>query len=147
MDFRPEGAATDQPRASPWDHEVKPSSTLKGRHKAPEMFRPFRARVSTSDPIPGRCPGLICGCPFGAKEKDTGLHATVAFVRDLRAQENTNHDEVIFAVFPQVPGKTILRAIRRDSPPHSARRLRARQIPRSRCLRSVRGLSNAVGTG
>ena len=32
----------------------------------------------TSDRIPGRCPGLICGCPFGAADRHAGIDATVS---------------------------------------------------------------------
>ena len=42
------------------------------------MFRPFRARVPTFGRIPGRCPGLICGCPFGATDNDAGSVAAVS---------------------------------------------------------------------
>jgi hypothetical protein len=31
------------------------------------MFGPFRARVLSFFGPPGRCPGLVCDCPFGAK--------------------------------------------------------------------------------
>jgi len=31
------------------------------------LFRPFRALVFVCDCLPGRCPGLGLGCPFGAR--------------------------------------------------------------------------------
>ncbi len=30
------------------------------------LCRPFRARMFGGDVYPGRCPGLVCCCPFGA---------------------------------------------------------------------------------
>ena len=32
------------------------------------LFRPYRATAVKSTPYPGRCPGLVCRCPFGAGE-------------------------------------------------------------------------------
>ena len=59
------------------------------------LFRPFRAGTWVVDVFahPGRCPGLICGCPFGAadnsatsKGADQGRVASCdhAEVRSLR---------------------------------------------------------------
>ena len=42
---------------------------LKGRHKAIALSRPLRVRSRVVGSVPGRCPGLTCGCPFGAADK------------------------------------------------------------------------------
>ena len=34
-----------------------------------KLFGPFRAVVVWSTDSPGRCPGLFCGCPFGATHR------------------------------------------------------------------------------
>ena len=49
------------------------------------MSRPFRAHLARSDRIPGRCPGRICGCPFGATDRHAGIDATVSPFRSLRS--------------------------------------------------------------
>jgi hypothetical protein len=41
---------------------------LKGRNKRPAMVRTFRALLRGSSRSLGRCPALICRCPFGAIE-------------------------------------------------------------------------------
>ena len=65
---------------------------LKGRHKSDrhsvpkrarrlpkDLFRPCRARrLGGLLENPGRCPGLICGCPFGATAK-TAQHQSWRF--------------------------------------------------------------------
>src|SRR5208282_1843376 len=61
LESRPEGAATCQPRAPPWELD---------RVLSVELFRPFRAgRILIRIGSPGRCPGLFCFGPFGAPEK------------------------------------------------------------------------------
>jgi hypothetical protein len=42
--------------------------TRKGRNTGVAMFRPCRARNPTSPRFLGRCPRLVCRCPFGATE-------------------------------------------------------------------------------
>ena len=69
MGFRPEGAEQISQGQRPGTWKSNRPSALKGRDTDTVMFRPFRAPVSTSNPIPGRCPGLIRGCPFGATDK------------------------------------------------------------------------------
>jgi len=71
-DLCPEGAATHQPRATPWDHEeFPPPRALEGRHKTPGAGVPVSPFQGT-DPglrpvlVPGRCPGLMCYGPVGA---------------------------------------------------------------------------------
>ena len=44
---------------------------LKGRYKR-HVSRPFRAKIPVLQ-YPGRCPGLLCACPFGAKERKAQL--------------------------------------------------------------------------
>ena len=78
MGILPRRGRTDQPRATPGTAKSNRPRALKGRDTGTVMFRPLRAQVSTSDRIPGRCSGLICGGPFGATDKDTGIDATVS---------------------------------------------------------------------
>ncbi len=74
----PVGAATDQPRATPWVRRCLP------KRPSPEGAKhPFDCAAlsglgfrSISAPFPGRCPGLIFGCPFGAGK--TAQHKTFA---------------------------------------------------------------------
>ena len=56
---------------------------LKGRRSGGSFVRPFRATVSSAVDYPGRCPGLICGCPFGATEigPHRNMHARDRLVR------------------------------------------------------------------
>jgi hypothetical protein len=56
MGILPRRGRTYQPRATPWDWKFNRHQALKGRDTGTAMLRPFRAQVSTSDPIPGRCP-------------------------------------------------------------------------------------------
>jgi hypothetical protein len=81
--LRPAGAVTYQPRATPWEHvhhprpspeRAKQNSVFHGslRHRASrELCRPFRAWGSLESLFPGRCPGLACRFPYGAKSKKT----------------------------------------------------------------------------
>src|SRR5580704_4602593 len=75
---RPEGAVTNQPRATPWDHVQQPgpstesaiqNSVLGGlrARKSRDLWRPYRACASLESRFPGRCPGLKCCFPFGAE--------------------------------------------------------------------------------
>jgi hypothetical protein len=76
---RPEGTATNQPRATPWEHVQQPSpspdgakqnSVFHGRlgHRdSRDLWRPYRARAYSESRLPGRCPGLACRFPFGAE--------------------------------------------------------------------------------
>ena len=79
MGILPRRGRTYQPRATPWDGKSNRHQALKGRDTGTAMLRPFRAQVSTSDPIPGRCPGRIGSCPCGATANDAGIDATVSF--------------------------------------------------------------------
>jgi hypothetical protein len=92
MGILPRRGRTNQPRATPWDLEVKPILSPERALHGPVMFRPFRAHVSTSNPIPGRCPGLICGCPFGATDKDAGIDAKVSKNRRNPQYRRTESD-------------------------------------------------------
>jgi hypothetical protein len=76
----PEGAEHKSPGQRPGNRDPDMTRALKGRHKGIAMFRPFRAWSRVVGAIPGRCPGLICGCPFGAADK-TAQHQN-AQVRD-----------------------------------------------------------------
>jgi hypothetical protein len=75
---RPEGAVTNQPRATPWDHVQQPgpstesaiqNSVLGGlrARKSRDLWRPYRAFPFLESRFPGRCPGLACCFPFGAE--------------------------------------------------------------------------------
>ncbi len=76
---RPKGAITNQPRATPWDHAKQPRPCperakqnavfhVRLRHRnSRELWRPYRACASLESRFPGRCPGLKCCFPFGAK--------------------------------------------------------------------------------
>jgi hypothetical protein len=74
--FRPEGAPTNQPGAERHTGALTQVSerprvlARKGRNRACfALCRPFRACPTRGTRFPGRCPGLDCGCPFGADEK------------------------------------------------------------------------------
>ena len=80
----PEGAATSQPRAAPWEGELSRSSSPERAQQHPEvcfalsgldpifercprampwavLFQPFRLKRGSVTPNdPGRCPGLYC---------------------------------------------------------------------------------------
>jgi hypothetical protein len=62
----PEGAEQKSPGQRPGIRGPDMPKALKGRHKGSALSRPFRAWSCVVGTIPGRCPGLICGCPFGA---------------------------------------------------------------------------------
>jgi hypothetical protein len=76
-EFGPEGETTCQPRATPWEPGFQRSAcpvrapqfsavaTSQSHAKNRILFRPLRAGTWLLDVIPGRCPGLICDCPFG----------------------------------------------------------------------------------
>ncbi len=76
---RPKGAVTNQPRATPWEHfhrehpgpvRAKQNAVfhVRLRHRnSRDLWRPYRACASLESPFPGRCPGLKCCFPFGAK--------------------------------------------------------------------------------
>ena len=79
---RPEGAVTNQPRATPWDHAKQPRPCperakqnavfhVRLRHRnSRELWRPYRACASLESRFPGRCPGLACRFPFGAEFRE-----------------------------------------------------------------------------
>jgi hypothetical protein len=71
--IRPEGATTNQPRASPGDHCNAFAPALKGRNIANPLLRPFRACFPREFPFPGRCPGLICSAPSGRNPKQRNI--------------------------------------------------------------------------
>jgi hypothetical protein len=138
MRILPRRGQTYQPRATPWDWKFNRHQALKGRDTGTAMLRPFRAQVSTSDPIPGRCPGLICGYPFGATGNDAGIDATVSSLsricphalRPFLRRVQIGHD--FFAVkSPGPPGPHDACRHRRGSPGmrDGARRLRTGSPP------------------
>src|SRR5690349_2557973 len=78
MGILPRRGGTDQPRATPWDRDVEPtSSPERARHGASDVS-PFQGSGTDIRPDPRRCPGLICGCPFRATDNDAGIDATVS---------------------------------------------------------------------
>src|SRR4051794_34033933 len=73
---RPEGAATIHPRASPWVYVDDPHSSPEGAKNPGFLCTALSGLMhhwNASILIPGRCPGLSCGCPFGAKSRYTSL--------------------------------------------------------------------------
>ena len=62
---RPEGAATNQPRASPWDPGRCPHRSPEGARHRRACPAPSGLAVGWTSGIPGRCPGLICSAPSG----------------------------------------------------------------------------------
>jgi hypothetical protein len=70
--FRPERAKTYQPGATPRVYETKgdlrPERAQQIR-RISRLYRPFRAWNTFCFRDPGRCPGLIYGCPCGASAK------------------------------------------------------------------------------
>jgi hypothetical protein len=88
---RPEGAVTNQPRATPWDHVQQPGPSTESAiqnsvpgglraRKRPDLWRPCRAFPFLEPRFPGRCPGLACCFPFGAEFQNsaTSKRATCA---------------------------------------------------------------------
>ncbi len=73
---------SDQRERRPRLHIVLSVLALKGRNRAGgrPMCRPFRAGAIMRSRYPGRGPGLVCRCPFGAEEghsRDGGGEATL----------------------------------------------------------------------
>ena len=71
--FGLEGAATNQPGASPGvsvDRLAICPERAKPHHA---LVPPFQGLIDVDIVIPGRRPGLICGCPFGAKSRNRRL--------------------------------------------------------------------------
>src|SRR5208283_4222375 len=96
LESRPEGAATCQPRAPPWelDRVLRIATPRRGRTGlwSRILFRPFRAgRILIRIGSPGRCPGLSCFGPFGAAEKrdfKTAYDSNVSgFFRDFLSSD------------------------------------------------------------
>jgi hypothetical protein len=74
-EFRPEGAEQISPGQRPGNGNFRGKQALKGRNKGLASC----ALTGTGEcvaMVPGRCPGLICGCPFGANPR--GLHVKSA---------------------------------------------------------------------
>ncbi len=92
---RPNGAATWQPRATPWGPEHNNAGALKGRNSNGldiphslsmnlvhlefderyvwdwRLVSPLQGFFVSRVADPGRCPGLSCWCPLGAKRDGT----------------------------------------------------------------------------
>jgi hypothetical protein len=65
----PRRGRTNQPRATPWEWEF-PRKTSPGRaQQGAGDVAPFQGSGGCVAMIPGRCPGLICDCPFGANPR------------------------------------------------------------------------------
>ncbi len=100
LEFRPEGETTFQPRATPWEPGFQGSAcpvrapqfsavAMSQSHvKNRILFRPFRAGTWLLDVVPGRCPGLICDCPFGATTQKAQHQNALA-----RARTPRNHHQ------------------------------------------------------
>ena len=70
-EVRPAGAATDQPRATPWVDRHLRVPRRPERAKDPFTCAALSGLAFRSDSAssPGRRPGLTCGCPFGARKR------------------------------------------------------------------------------
>jgi hypothetical protein len=100
LEFRPEGETTFQPSATPWEPgfqgsarperapQVSAVAMSQSHVKNRILFRPFRAGTWLLDVVPGRCPGLICDCPFGATTQKAQHQNALA-----RARTPRNHDQ------------------------------------------------------
>ena len=66
---RPEGAATNQPRATPWDCADHPRSSPERARQGDAFVTPFQGFWHVRIPIPRALPwAFLCG-PFGANSK------------------------------------------------------------------------------
>ena len=78
--FRPEGAATYQPRATPWDPIRRDRFSPKRAKQRNGGARAFICDALSGllryggSRYPGRCPGLVCCGPFGAKKPNRSRH-------------------------------------------------------------------------
>jgi len=82
--FSAESAKYPQPRATPWvNGTTQKTGALKGRHKLidahkhTELFRPFRARISSLDGLPRTMPWAFDILPFQGKEKSENCLSAV----------------------------------------------------------------------
>jgi hypothetical protein len=69
--FRPEGAATRKPGAPPRGSDAPPTTSPEGAGQegpGPDCLAPSGLGSRAVVTFPGRCPGLICSGPFGAKK-------------------------------------------------------------------------------
>ena len=85
--MRPSGAGLISTGQRPGDQKMNEAGALKGRHTGPAMSRPFRAHVSSYQPIQGRCPVLICGCTPGVPDHLAGIDAIVSRFRWILARK------------------------------------------------------------
>ena len=112
LEFRPEGETTFQPRATPWEPGFQRSAcpvrapqfsavaTSQSHVKNRILYRTFSARAWLLGLFPGRCPGLICDCPFGATTQKAQHQNALARARTPRnhhqprslARENSRRD-------------------------------------------------------
>jgi len=95
LEFRPEGEATCQPRATPWEQGLQGTASperaaqtstpamSQSPTKDPILFGPFRARPSVVGVFPGRCPGLIYNCPFGAETQMRNIKTLAWALADI----------------------------------------------------------------
>ena len=74
--FAPKGQPQISPGQRPGATKSNAPQALKGRHNGMELFRPFRAHVSTFEPIPGAMPWADLFGPFRTKseERKSWLH-------------------------------------------------------------------------
>jgi len=71
----PERAATYQPRATPWVNGRLVFSPERALHKkSDKTCNALSGLKNLLDFYPGRCPGLVCCCPFRAKKNNIRLY-------------------------------------------------------------------------
>jgi hypothetical protein len=62
----PRRGRTNQPRATPGEWEFPRNTSPQRAEQGVGDVAPLQGSVGCVAMDPGRCPGLICGCPFGA---------------------------------------------------------------------------------
>ena len=86
--FRPERHSTNQPRATPWGTKKQSNQALKGRNNLRAdtfCFALSGLPMGFLISFPGRCPGLICYGPLGAKKNARSKRA-----RRVRTEKESN---------------------------------------------------------
>ena len=99
--FAPKGPKHNSPgqsAAPPWVAETTGFYALKGQNKPRTPYMRFADCIALSGlrthwvaPYPGRCPGLVCGCPFGAFEtrRDGRVAAQDVAVHVVQSEHGT----------------------------------------------------------
>src|SRR5439155_24303333 len=85
------------------------------------LCRPFRARSFLRNVVPGRCPGLVCCCPFGAS-----LHPFWAALPSLQVCISAVPCRLT-VVRRQFSARRCCREIRSRNDPHTSQTTRRRE--------------------